>query len=302
MNKLLTLKTAIIGCFIAVPILSSIISTFHIVDMFFLGNPIWMSVVLAITIEIGSVASFLTLSILSKLNKFIVWTVFIILFSMQIIGNIYFSYDWITHKIVQDPNWIKNFKEMIEFFSFNISDINAKMILALFIGVPIPLVSVFLLKSLSDYIGTDMGAEIKGEITNIQEVIIGPPGPSGPQGITGLNGTQGPQGSVGVEGFQGSSGNDGTDGPQGIIGQLGPQGPLGLKGYQGPQGMIEYVQDKELSVKELEDTIDKIIKDSVNTIPDIEEPKETKIARERYLGLRSDTAKTHQNSEEPKKK
>ena len=149
------LKRLIVGCFIIVPLLSSIISTVHLVDMFYLGNPSWISMTIAVSIEIGSVASFLTLSILSKLNKTIVWSMFIILFLMQVMGNIYFSYDWVTKKISENPNWLTNFKEMIEFFSFDISMKNAKMILALLVGVPIPLISVFLLKSVSDYIGTD---------------------------------------------------------------------------------------------------------------------------------------------------
>ena len=70
------LKRLIVGCFIIVPLLSSIISTVHLVDMFYLGNPSWISMTIAVSIEIGSVASFLTLSILSKLNKTIVWSVY----------------------------------------------------------------------------------------------------------------------------------------------------------------------------------------------------------------------------------
>ena len=62
------LRKVIIFCFIAVPLLSSIISTVHIVDLFSLGNPSWISLSLAIAIEVGSIASFMTLSILGKLN------------------------------------------------------------------------------------------------------------------------------------------------------------------------------------------------------------------------------------------
>jgi hypothetical protein len=159
-NKLL--KRLIVGCFIIVPLLSSIISTVHLVDMFYLGNPSWISITIAVAIEIGAVASFLTLSILSKLNKVIVWSMFSLLFLMQVIGNVYFSYDWVTLKIAESPNWLQNFKEMIEFFSFDISLKNTKMILAMLVGIPIPLISVFLLKSVADYIGTDIedGASI----------------------------------------------------------------------------------------------------------------------------------------------
>ena len=159
-NKLI--KRLIVGCFIIVPLLSSIISTVHLVDMFYLGNPSWISITIAVAIEIGAVASFLTLSILSKLNKVIVWSMFSLLFLMQVIGNVYFSYDWVTLKIAESPNWLQNFKEMIEFFSFDITMKNAKMILAMLVGIPIPLISVFLLKSVADYIGTDIeeGASI----------------------------------------------------------------------------------------------------------------------------------------------
>ena len=150
-----TLKKLIVTCFVIVPLLSSIISTVHLVDLFYLGNPSWISYTVAVSIEIGAVASFLTLSILSKLNKTIVWGMFIILFVMQVIGNVYFSFDWITKMIATNPDWIKNFRDMMEFFIFEIEEKTTKMILSLLIGVPIPLISVFLLKSMTDYLGDD---------------------------------------------------------------------------------------------------------------------------------------------------
>ena len=154
MNRL-DAKKVIVFCFILVPLLSSIISMIHLVDLFYLGNPSWISYTVSVAIEIGAVASFLTLSILSRLNKTIVWGMFLILFVMQVIGNVYFSYDWITKRILENPLWIKNFKEMLEFFMYEIEEKTAKMILAMLIGIPIPLISVFLLKSTTDYLGDD---------------------------------------------------------------------------------------------------------------------------------------------------
>ena len=166
--KTTILKKIIVFCFILVPLLSSLISTIHLVDLFALGNPSWISYTVAIAIEVGAVASFLTLSILSKLNKGIVWGMFTILFLMQIIGNVYFSYDWITKRIAQDPNWVKNFKEMLEFFFYEIDEKTSKMILSMLIGIPIPLISVFLLKSTTDYLGTD--SEIVIDMTAPEEI------------------------------------------------------------------------------------------------------------------------------------
>ena len=158
--KTANFKKAIVSCFILVPLLSSIISTVHLVDFFYLGNPSWISYTVAFAIEIGAVASFLTLSILSKLNKTIVWGMFFILFFMQVIGNVYFSYDWVSLKIAKDPLWLNNFREMMEFFIYKVDMKTSKMILSLLIGVPIPLISVFLLKSTTDYLGTDAEVSI----------------------------------------------------------------------------------------------------------------------------------------------
>lgn len=151
MNNALFRKI-IITSFIVVPIISSFISALHIVDFYSLGNPTWLSIALAVAIELGSVASFLTLSILDKLNKGIVWTVFIILFFMQIVGNMYFSYEFISNAMKTDANWITAFKDMIEFFLGELEEKDVRMYLTILISWPIPLISVFLLKSAVDYL------------------------------------------------------------------------------------------------------------------------------------------------------
>jgi hypothetical protein len=149
------LKRTIVSCFIAVPILSSVISTLHLIDLFELGNPSWLALALAVAIEIGSVASFLTLSILSRINKTIVWAMFFLLFFMQIVGNMYFSYEWITNQMAVKASWIDSFKQMTEFFTGELEPTDVKMYLTILISWPIPLISVFLLKSAVDYIGSD---------------------------------------------------------------------------------------------------------------------------------------------------
>ena len=52
------------------------------------------------------------------------------------------------------PRWIYTAKEMLSFF-VDTDDKTVKMILALVIGVPPPMISIFLLKSTTDYIGND---------------------------------------------------------------------------------------------------------------------------------------------------
>lgn len=164
------LKRIIVFCFVLVPLLSSCISTVHLVDLFYLGNPSWISYTIALSIEVGAIASFLTLSILSKINKGIVWSIFIILFVMQIIGNVYYSYDWITKRIVENSNWIMNFREMMSFFVDEIDEKASKMILSMLIGIPIPIISVFLLKATTDYIGDDSEKIIVDSDKNVSTI------------------------------------------------------------------------------------------------------------------------------------
>ena len=66
MNKKFLHNLIVVG-FLSVPILSSIISTFHLYTFFSLADMNWMSIMLAVVFELGSLTSFLALSILDKL-------------------------------------------------------------------------------------------------------------------------------------------------------------------------------------------------------------------------------------------
>ncbi len=136
--------------FISVPVLSSIISSIHLVDFFNLGNEPWISVILAIAFELGSIASFLALGLLKNVNKAMLWSIFIILVFMQIVGNVYYSFNFINQQLLIDVNWIKSAIEFLGSFGIYLEE--SKLILSMLIGLPIPLISLFFLKSTSDYL------------------------------------------------------------------------------------------------------------------------------------------------------
>ena len=54
----------IIGSFVTLYLLVSIISTIHVIDFFKLSNPTWLAVSLAIGFEVGAAASLASLIIL----------------------------------------------------------------------------------------------------------------------------------------------------------------------------------------------------------------------------------------------
>src|SRR5437899_1150821 len=105
----------IIAAFLSIPILSSFISMMHIVRFFSLGNPNWMAIILAITFEIGSLASLMSFSVLKQIKTGPVYFIFGVLFIMQLVGNIYFSFDWVSINILKDPNWLFTFRELLGF-------------------------------------------------------------------------------------------------------------------------------------------------------------------------------------------
>jgi hypothetical protein len=135
----------IIGTFVLLYVITSLISTIHVIDFFKLSNPEWLSISLAIAFEIGAAASLASLVVLDKMNKIIVWCLFIILTLMQAMGNTYYAY---SH--------LNNFNGWIELFGLVDEDlIYQKRILSIISGAILPLVSLGFIKSLVDYIKPD---------------------------------------------------------------------------------------------------------------------------------------------------
>lgn len=158
-------KGSIILIFLAVPFISSVISMIHVVKFLSLGNTYVVAITLAITYEIANLTILMAMVLMKKLRAFFVWACFVVLLSVQIIGNVYYSYDFISVSIQGNPGYLTTFisfiQEMIEFES------NKTIIftLACFLGLPIPMVSLFLVKSVVDYL------ELSEEVEPLKDVM-----------------------------------------------------------------------------------------------------------------------------------
>ena len=142
MNKENVTKNFIIGTFVTLYVLVSLISTIHVIDFFRLSNPNWLATTLAIAFEVGAAASLASIIALKKMNKGIVWVLFFMLTLMQAMGNTYYAY---THLV--------NYQSWIELFGLVDSEvIEQKRILSLVSGAILPLVALGFIKSLVDYI------------------------------------------------------------------------------------------------------------------------------------------------------
>lgn len=135
----------IIGTFVSLYAVVSIISTIHVIDFFLLSNPTWLAVSLAIAFEIGAAASLASLIAMDKMNKGLIWFLFIVLTSMQMMGNAYYAY---TH--------LENFQGWVELFGLVDEElIFQKRVLSIISGAILPLVALGFIKSLVDYIKPD---------------------------------------------------------------------------------------------------------------------------------------------------
>jgi hypothetical protein len=135
-------KWSIVGIFVALYSMVSIISTIHVIDFFRLSNPEWLAITLAIAFEVGAAACLGAIVILDRTSRWLVWALFILITGMQMMGNMYYAY---SH--------LQDFQNWTELFALNEEEpIFQKRVLSIVSGAILPIVALGFIKSLVDYI------------------------------------------------------------------------------------------------------------------------------------------------------
>lgn len=166
-NKSKLLSGFIIGTFVSLYLMVSVISTIHVIDFFKLSNPTWLAVSLAIAFEVGAAASLASLIALDKMNKSLIWMLFFLLTAMQAMGNTYYAF---VH--------LDDFKSWSELFGLIEEDeIFQKRVLSIVSGAILPIVALGFIKSLVDYIRpeeepTDEESAEGDQITDLDDLVI----------------------------------------------------------------------------------------------------------------------------------
>ena len=154
----------IITTFVVLYLFVSLISTIHVVSFFELSNKTWLAITLAIAFEIGAAASLASLIVLEKMNRSMVYLLFIVLTLMQAMGNTYYAY-----------SNLHDFQGWIELFGLTDYDVIAqKRILAIVSGAVLPLVALGFIKSLVDYIKPDIKNDVYDENQEKQSTNVEP--------------------------------------------------------------------------------------------------------------------------------
>ena len=146
----------------------ALVSTFHAVSFFGLANNSWVSVMLAITFEIGQAAVlFSILTGASGKNKIIPWILMCVLTLVQILGNVFSSYEYL---ITNSANNLRFFKEPI-FVWTDLPDDQCNVILTYIIGAILPIVALLMTSMVTNYLNKDEEPikEIKDDSTRYVE-------------------------------------------------------------------------------------------------------------------------------------
>ena len=148
----------------------ALVSTFHAVSFFGLANNSWVSVMLAITFEIGQAAVlFSILTGASGKNKIIPWILMCVLTLVQILGNVFSSYEYL---ITNSADNLRFFKEPI-FVWTDLPDDQCNVILTYIIGAILPIVALLMTSMVTNYLNKDEEPikEIKDDsVTTVQDV------------------------------------------------------------------------------------------------------------------------------------
>ena len=147
----------ILFSFLIIPLFVSVISTIHVINFFELSNYYGLALTLSIAFEVGALSALAGLVALDKINKNVVWFIFTLLTLYQIMGNVYASYDFISNKIIENPNLIKNWTELFGFSTDTEDLITVKRIIAIISGAFLPIVSLSFLDLSVDYIKKSTG-------------------------------------------------------------------------------------------------------------------------------------------------
>lgn len=168
-NKTPKLFWLIVTAFLLVPLIVSIVSTIHVINFFELSNYKELAITLAIAFELGALAALAGLVALEKINKNVVYFIFIILTAYQMMGNTYHAYDTISNSMITNPDLIKNWIELFG-FSYDPEDLTtAKRIISIISGAILPIVSLCFLDLSVDYIQKSTGIKLNRPVGKNKE-------------------------------------------------------------------------------------------------------------------------------------
>jgi uncharacterized membrane protein len=108
-------KAITLGGLVTPIVFFSFISSYHLVDFFQLTNPFFLSVIIAIVLELTQLASIAGLAVLDKINGNVLYSTFFFIVIIQFFGNIFYGFNFASQEMMQNPEHLKNWSDLIGF-------------------------------------------------------------------------------------------------------------------------------------------------------------------------------------------
>lgn len=139
----------IIG-FILLYVVTALISFCHAIEFFAIGNLYWMAVALAGVFEVGQMVVLSSLLLTDNKNTVIPWLLLIVLTSIQVVGNVFSVYKFIS--LSASTMYVYLQKPLIDWWLAGVSQETIVVIISWIIGAMLPIIALFMTSMVSNNI------------------------------------------------------------------------------------------------------------------------------------------------------
>lgn len=156
MKKILTILFSIL--YLAV----GFVSVYHAINFFAISNESWLAVILAIAFEIGQAAVLFSL-LVNKSKKTMPWILMTVLTLVQVLGNVYSSYQYAAINSVEE---IKYFTDSVLFYLQDPDPKVNQVMISYITGAILPIVALCMTSMIVDVSGVDNKKVIEDKSEN----------------------------------------------------------------------------------------------------------------------------------------
>lgn len=150
MKKILTILFSIL--YLAV----GFVSVYHAINFFAISNENWLAIILAIAFEIGQAAVLFSL-LVNKSKKTMPWILMIVLTLVQVLGNVYSSYQYAALHSTEE---IKYFTDSVLFYLQDPNPQVNQVMISYITGAILPIVALCMTSMIVDVSGVDNKNEV----------------------------------------------------------------------------------------------------------------------------------------------
>lgn len=150
MKKILTILFSIL--YLAV----GFVSVYHAINFFAISNENWLAIILAVAFEIGQAAVLFSL-LVNKSKKTMPWILMIVLTLVQVLGNVYSSYQYAA---IHSTEEIKYFTDSVLFYLQDPNPQVNQVMISYITGAILPIVALCMTSMIVDVSGVDNKNEV----------------------------------------------------------------------------------------------------------------------------------------------